>query len=113
MLLFSGPARSARGSSNPRAVVRALAIAVFGVLVLLAVLVGSAPALAQGVDAGTPRANGDAGGPRPNGDAGKPRMGADGFDDETPYDADGGATAPPVSAAGPTINIPQSEAEKA
>ncbi|MDF2696245.1 MAG: outer membrane protein assembly factor YaeT precursor, partial [Labilithrix sp.] len=93
-------------------------------------------ALAQGTDAGAP-ARPMGGGPRPTGpadggaarptgpaakpagDGGAPRAPiADGgvptsTDDFGAADEDGGAAAPPTQAAGPTINIPQSEAERA
>jgi outer membrane protein insertion porin family len=68
-------------------------------------------------DAGPPRV-GDAGAPRPPaGDAGPPHAAGDAGPPETPIatDVDGGGapTGPPTTPAGPTINIPQSEAEKA
>ena len=63
-------------------------------------------------DAGAPRPNGPGAPPRPaNGDAGAPAPG--GEPTEEAVDEDAGAQAPPTQAAGPTINIPQSEAERA
>jgi outer membrane protein insertion porin family len=117
-----------------------LVIATFGAVAALS-LMATPQAFAQGVDGGarptaapdggaarpagpTPRANdggapaarpgaGDAGAPRPNGTDGGAPLG-DTPPAEMPADEDAGAgTAPPTQAAGPTINIPQSEAERA
>ncbi len=66
----------------------------------------------RGGDAGTPRraAAGDGGAPRPvpSDDDVVPAFPLDGG-----FEDDGGAAAPPTQPAGPTINIPQSEAERA
>src|SRR5262245_62088474 len=60
-------------------------------------------------DAGAPRATADAGRPPP-GDAGAPIPDTE----PTPEpEGDAGPTTPPTTPAGPTINIPQSEAERA
>lgn len=112
MLLLPGPARS---------LARALALAA-QVVVVVALLLGGLAAVpgaarAQGADAGA--ANGDAGGAAA--DAGAPRApnGADagaaanGDAGAPPEGDDAGAAAPPTAPAGPVVNIPQSEAEKA
>src|SRR5688572_11267359 len=87
---------------------RALAFAVLGALFVLGVVVRTPFAFAQAVDAGAPL-EGGARPPAP-GDAGPaPLTPADGGT----ADPDAGPPTIPTQAAGPTINIPQSEAERA
>ncbi len=104
-----------------------LVIAMFAAALCLALLAAPSDAYAQGNDAGL----GEAGAPRPPtngpgpahpaGPAGRPANGDAGAG-PAPVDADAGAApaeegagagAPSTQAAGPTVNIPQSEAERA
>ena len=102
MLLSAGTARR---------IARTLALLVLGALFVVGV-VSSAPsaAFAQATDAG-------AGAPRPFatpfGDAGAGAAPFAASDAGPPADPDAGPATLPTQAAGPTINIPQSEAERA
>jgi outer membrane protein insertion porin family len=113
-------------SEKCRWILRGLWLAGFvGIFWLLALPTAYAQPATPRNDAGAPvRPLGDAGAPaRPLGDAGAPAApgapgGADDLMPSEPSDSvgDGGAPrpqAPPTQAAGPTINIPPSEAEKA
>ncbi len=124
-----------------RSILRGLLLVISLIVPLISVgLLASPDALAQGTDAGvgpeagpvrnagggdagraaTPPNNGprptagDGGAPRPQGDAGPPgppQESADGGAGPGPADED--ASAPPTQPAGPVINIPQTEAERA
>ena len=120
MLLFPGTARSLTRNL-------AFFIAIVSLAALFLATVAGFPSLAsaQVPEAGAPAApvkQADAGAPAKPGDAGAPAKSAEaGAPDNagtSPNDPDGGSPGPSsgtpgVQAAGPVINIPQSEAEKA
>jgi len=110
-----------------------LVIATLGSTLAIGLLAAPSEAFAQGTDAGVaeggaprPPAN-DGGAPRPNGPPGRPANGDAGAaaangdggapmappDGEPDTAAGEEATSPATQAAGPTVNIPQSEAERA